>query len=89
MFGEPHDIPREFPEYKHVIQTLTDTHPEFQRMYEEYHELDREIRNIEQNVEAVSDFYAETLKKRRVYLKDCIYLMLKRHNHLAPAMSMA
>lgn len=80
MFGEPHDIPHEFPEYQDMIQTLQNKDSEFQRMYMEYHALDSEIRDIEQNVEAVSDMYAETLKKKRVYLKDQIYAALQAHN---------
>ena len=80
MFGEHHDIPHEFPEYQEMIQTLQNKDSEFQRMYMEYHALDNEIRDIEQNVEAVSDMYAETLKKKRVHLKDQIYAALQAHN---------
>jgi uncharacterized protein YdcH (DUF465 family) len=79
MFGEPHDIPHEFPEYRDVIKTLHDNNSQFQQLYSEYHELDREIHDIELNVEPVSDFYAEDLKKKRVHLKDEIYTMLRAH----------
>lgn len=79
MFGEVHDIPHEFPEYQDVIHTLCNNNSEFQRLYSEYHALDNEIREIEQNVEPVSDTYAEDLKKKRVFLKDKIYATL-RHN---------
>ena len=83
MFGEPHDIPREFPEYSDLIRHLHDNDSDFQRMYVEYHALDQEIRDIEQNVEPVSDFYAEDLKKKRVFLKDQLYDKLRRQkgNH--------
>lgn len=83
MFGEPHDIPREFPEYRDLIRHLHDNDSDFQRMYVEYHALDQEIRDIEQNVEPVSDFYAEDLKKKRVFLKDQLYDKLRRQkgNH--------
>lgn len=73
MFGEHHDIPHEFPEYKEEIEKLCSSDAGFLKIYKEYHELDDEIRHIEQNLEAVSDFYAETLKKKRVLLKDQIY----------------
>ena len=79
MFGESHDIPREFPQYRNLIQTLHHSDSQFQRMYIEYHALDNEIRDIEQNVEPVSDMYAETLKKKRVFLKDQIYATLQAH----------
>jgi len=77
MFGEHHDIPREFPEYRDLVQILCDKNFEFQRKYTEYHTLDQEIRAIEQNVEAVSDQYAEDLKKKRILLKDQIYTTLQ------------
>jgi hypothetical protein len=79
MFGEIHDIPHEFPEYKELIRSLTHNNQDFQRIFTEYHVLDNEIRDIEQNVEAVSDLYAENLKKKRVVLKDQIYATLQAH----------
>ncbi len=77
MFGEHHDIPHEFPEYKEAIEKLYHSDEEFQRIYQEYHALDEEILKIEQNVEATSDPYAEELKKKRVHLKDQIYSALR------------
>jgi uncharacterized protein YdcH (DUF465 family) len=77
MFGEIHDIPHEFPEYQDAIHRLTHNNQDFQRIYTEYHVLDNEIRDIEQNVEPVSDIYFETLKKKRVILKDQIYATLQ------------
>lgn len=73
MFGEHHDIPKEFPEFKEVIKKLCEGDTDFQLMYVEYHGLDDEILKIEQNVEATSDSYAEDLKKKRALLKDRIY----------------
>lgn len=78
MFGEAHDIPHEFPEYRELIQKLYQSDAEFQRIYGEYHQVDREIHDIELNVEPVSDFYAEDLKKKRVLLKDKIYMVLRQ-----------
>lgn len=77
MFGEHHDIPHEFPEYKDLIEKLYNSDEAFQKMYQEYHALDEEILQIEQNVEATSDVYAEDLKKQRVHLKDEIYQRLR------------
>lgn len=78
MFGEHHDIPHEFPEFKELIKRLYESDAEFKQMYTEYHQLDSEILQIEQNIEAVSDSYAEDLKKKRVHLKDEIYTLLRR-----------
>jgi uncharacterized protein len=78
MFGEHHDIPHEFPEFKELIRRLFDSDPDFKQIYTQYHDLDNEILQIEQNVEPVSDAYAEDLKKKRVHLKDEIYSVLRR-----------
>jgi hypothetical protein len=78
MFGEHHDIPHEFPEFKELTKRLYESDANFKKMYVEYHELDNEILQIEQNVEAVSDSYAEDLKKKRVHLKDEIYAVLRQ-----------
>jgi uncharacterized protein YdcH (DUF465 family) len=47
--------------------------------------LDKEILEIEQNVEPVSDFYAEDLKKKRVVLKDKLYEMLNNQSAIKKA----
>lgn len=80
MFGEHHEIVKEFPEYKESIKTLCESDHNFQQMYKEYHDLDEEILKIEQNIEPVSDTYAEDLKKKRVHLKDRIYHQLVHFN---------
>jgi len=78
MFGERHDLPHEFPSYELKIHKLLADNPEFAAMMKEYDALDEEILKIEQNVEAVSDVYAEDLKKKRVHLKDQLYQMLNQ-----------
>ncbi len=83
MFGEHHDIPKEFPEYKDVIKKLCEDDSDFKLMYIEYHSLDDEILKIEQNIEAVSDSYTEDLKKKRAFLKDRIYKRLLEENATA------
>jgi len=80
MFGERHDLPHEFPEHAELIKVLCDVNPIFGAMYKEYDALDKEILEIEQNIEPVSDFYAEDLKKKRVLLKDRLYETLNRQS---------
>ena len=77
MFGERHDLPHEFPEHRDLIEKLRADDAEFARLYQEYDALDDEILKIEQNVEPVSDAYAEELKMKRVHLKDQLYHMLQ------------
>jgi len=77
VFGEHHDLLHEFPEYKERIHHLKISHPHFARLFEEYHEVDREIRRIEQQIETPPDHYLETLKKKRLHLKDELYNMIQ------------
>ena len=80
MFGERHDLPTEFPEHAELIKALRDVNPVFGAMYKEYDSLDKEILKIEQNIEPVSDTYAEDLKKKRVLLKDKLYETLNKQS---------
>lgn len=80
MFGERHDLPHEFPEHEELIKALRDVNPVFNAMYKEYDTLDRKILEIEQNIEPVSDVYAEDLKKKRILLKDKLYETLNRQS---------
>lgn len=77
MFGEHHDLQHEFPEHIKRIHELKLRNNHFAQLFDEYHRLDREIRRVEQQIETVSDAYAEDLKKRRLQLKDQLYTMIK------------
>lgn len=77
---EKHELDREFPEFLADLIDLKEHDVEFAHMADEYNSLDQEILAIEQNVETVSDVFAEDLKKRRVLLKDRIYKKLRQHH---------
>lgn len=76
MFGEKHDLIHEFPEYKEKIHTLKTNDHHFANMYDKYHELDHEVIRIEEGIENTSDDYLESLKKKRLMLKDQLYGIL-------------
>lgn len=77
MFGEHHDLVHELPEYREQIHELKMNNKHFARLFDEYHDVDHEVRRIEQGVETPSDAYLEDLKKKRLHLKDELYAMLK------------
>jgi uncharacterized protein YdcH (DUF465 family) len=79
MFGERHDLPHEFPAQKELIEKLLGEDEEFARLHSEYDAIDQEVLKIEQNVEPVSDTYAEELKMKRVHLKDRLYQIIQEH----------
>lgn len=77
MLGEKHDLIHEFPEYKDRIHELKINNSHFARLFEEYHEVEHEIRRIEEGVESTSDDYLEERKKLRLNLKDQLFEIIK------------
>lgn len=78
MLGEKHDLIHELPEFRERIHELKTTNEHFAKMFEEYHEIDNEVRRIEEGIETTSDDYLEEQKKKRLYLKDQLFDMLKQ-----------
>lgn len=74
---ENHSLHNEFPEMSEQIRALKMKDRHFARLFDEYHEIDREVRRIEEEAEAASDERLEGLKMRRLHLKDDLYAMLK------------
>jgi uncharacterized protein len=68
-----HDLHHEFPEFKERISALkvSDTH--FAKLFNEYDGVDKEIRHLEEANSPTSDAHLETLKLKRVHLKDQLY----------------
>jgi len=77
MFGEQHDLHHEFPEYNDKIREMKMNDGHFKRLFEEYDELAHEMVRIQQEIETPSDEFVETLKVKRLRLKDELYSMLK------------
>lgn len=77
MTVEHHPLLKEFPEYHDRIHQLKMENAHFKRLFEEYHEVDREVYRMDENIEPVSDDVMEDMKKRRLALKDELYAMLK------------
>ncbi|EXI77584.1 MAG: hypothetical protein AW10_03597 [Candidatus Accumulibacter appositus] len=76
MLIEHHDLHHEFPEYLDSIHALKASSEPFGEMYDEYHQLTREVERLEEEDLPVDDFTIETMKKQRVLLKDQMYRML-------------
>lgn len=77
MTLEKHDLHHEFPDFNEEIHYLKMSDKHFARLFNEYHEVDKEVRHIEQGIENTSDEYLEQQKKARLKLKDEIFVMLK------------
>ncbi|CAA0122281.1 Uncharacterised protein [Halioglobus japonicus] len=76
MSVEHHDLIHEFPELKERIHELKVSDAHFRSLFDEYHDLTREIEKMEDEVTPVSSRTEESAKVRRLHLKDELYRML-------------
>ena len=77
MSHVPHELVAEFPEFKERIHELKTSDAHFQRLFDTYHELNREVHRAEASGLNISDEHYEELKKKRMALKDDLYAILK------------
>jgi len=77
MLGEKHDLIHELPEHKDRIHELKMNNKHFEKLFIKYHDLDHQIRRIEEGVETPSDEFLEELKKERLFLKDELFGMIQ------------
>ena len=77
MLGEKHDLVHELPEYKDKIHELKMNNAHFANLFDQYHEVEHEVRRIEEGNETTSDDYLEERKKVRLHLKDELLAILK------------
>lgn len=77
MTVDHHPLLNEFPELRDRIHTLKTEDAHFRRLFDEYHELDRQVYRMDENIEPASDETMEALKARRVALKDELYALLR------------
>lgn len=68
-----HDLHQEFPQFREKIDHLMATDPNFARLYDQYIDLDNEITQAEDGTIPLDDFTLETLKKKRLKIKDELY----------------
>lgn len=78
MIIDRHSLAKELPEYKEQIHQLKMENRHFAKLADEYHDLDNEIIRIEEGVENTTDEYVDSLKKKRLHLKDQLFEMLKK-----------
>lgn len=76
MTIENHTLANEFPALKDRIHALKTSDHHFARRFNEYNDLDREVRRLEGENSPKADETMEDLKKKRLALKDELYRML-------------
>lgn len=72
-----HPLLSEFPEFKETILGLRARDAQFREMFEEYHQIDDRVVQIEEERLHASECELEGLKMRRVLLKDALYHELR------------
>ncbi|MCK7608468.1 DUF465 domain-containing protein [Acinetobacter portensis] len=65
-----------FPEFREIIQKLREDNPHFAKIFEEHEILDKEINHLEQNPVNLINDSIESLKRKKLKLKDEMYRLL-------------
>lgn len=71
-----HDLAHEFPEFKDAIHELKTTNNHFRKLFDEYHQITRDVENMQNEATPVSTQVEEEAKIHRLKLKDELYKML-------------
>ena len=75
---DKHTLLNDFPEHHHTIRHLKMNDSHFAKLFAEYHQVGSEVHHIEEANEGVSDDYLESLKMRRVHLKDQLFSLIQK-----------
>ena len=71
-------------EYRDIVSKLKTENAHFSKIFERHNELDKQITEVEEGREHLSDFELDKLKKEKLLLKDEAYAMIlaykKEHN---------
>jgi uncharacterized protein YdcH (DUF465 family) len=78
---EKHTLVNDFPDHQHTIRHLKMHDAHFAKLFNSYHEIESEVRQIEENNSPVGDDYLESLKKQRFHLKDELFNIIQKTEH--------
>ncbi len=76
MTHTPHELAEEFPDDHDKLHALKLTNGHFNKVADEYHDVNRKIHRVETEIEPASDLALEEWKKKRLALKDEVSLMI-------------
>ncbi|MGB2130000.1 MAG: YdcH family protein [Marinobacterium sp.] len=80
MSIEHHDLVHELPEYRDQIHTMKMENGHFAKLFDEYHQITKDIERMETEVEPVCTKTEEMYKRKRLQSKDELYSMLRDTN---------
>lgn len=67
-----------FPEYRDLISRLKKSDAHFTHLFDQHNELDQKIKNMESHIVPGTHDEIEVLKKRKLLLKDQLYVILRK-----------
>lgn len=76
MSDSQHDLAQEFPEYREKIQQLKVSNAHFLRLFERYHQINKQVMGAEHRTQLMSELDEEKLRKERLQVKDELYALL-------------
>ncbi|MEC4050861.1 DUF465 domain-containing protein [Flavobacterium sp. SUN046] len=74
---ERHDLLHEFPEFQEKLDALKASNHHFKALFDKYHEVEKEIHQINTGEKVAIDEYAHELKAKLLHLKDEIFTHLR------------
>lgn len=78
MSHTPHELTEDFPELAEKISELKQSDAHFAKLYDAYHEVNRQVHRAETDVEPTGDDEMEAMRKERMKLKDELYAILTK-----------
>lgn len=78
MSHTPHELLADLPEHADKIAALKSSDPHFSRLYEEYHEINRQVHRSETQIEPMSELAEVDLRKQRAALKDQLWHIISQ-----------
>lgn len=76
-------VKKMFPEHQELIHKLRHDDPHFARIFESHQELDKEIAQLELNPVNLINDDIESMKRKKLKIKDEIYKILTRTAQVA------
>lgn len=76
MSHTPNELADEFPDMVDRMSELKQTDAHFAKLFDDYHEINRQVHRAETLVEPTDDAHENEMRKQRLALKDEIWKML-------------
>lgn len=75
-----HPLAAEYPALNDKFHRLKAKDAHFAKLFDEYHEVDHQVMRAETGIDHLGDLALETLKARRVHLKDAVFERVNQFN---------